>query len=64
MNTKIIYKDLSYQIIGLAMEVHSKLGPGFLEKVNENALMVLFKKNGIKAKAQFPIKVTFEEEIV
>jgi len=29
----ILYKDLSYQIIGLAMEVHRKLGYGFLEKV-------------------------------
>ena len=29
----IVYKDLSYQIIGLAMEVHGKLGFGFLEKV-------------------------------
>jgi len=33
MKTNIIYKDLSYRIVGLAMEVHSKLGPGFLEKV-------------------------------
>ncbi|NQV36876.1 MAG: GxxExxY protein [Candidatus Marinimicrobia bacterium] len=64
MNTKIIYKELSYQIVGLAMEVHSKLGPGFLEKVNENALMLLFKKNSINAKAQVPIKVTFETEII
>jgi hypothetical protein len=24
----IVYKDLSYQIIGLAMEVHGKLGFG------------------------------------
>ena len=34
MNTnkeKIIYKDLSYKITGLAMEVHSKLGYGILE---------------------------------
>ncbi|MCH7612747.1 MAG: GxxExxY protein [Candidatus Marinimicrobia bacterium] len=64
MNTKIIYKELSYQIIGIAMEVHSKLGPGFLEKVNENALILLFKKNGIKTKTQVPIKVTFEEEVI
>ena len=28
----IIYKDLSYKIVGLAMEVHNELGPGFLEK--------------------------------
>ena len=34
---KILYKTLSYNIIGLAMEVHSKLGYGFLEKVYENA---------------------------
>ncbi len=64
MNANIIYKELSFQIVGLAMEVHSKLGPGFLEKVNENALMLMFKKSGINAKAQVPIKVTFETEII
>ena len=42
---KILYKDLSYKVIGLAMEVHSKLGYGFLEKVYENAMMVLFEGN-------------------
>jgi len=30
---EILYKDLSYKIVGLAMKVHSKLGYGFLEKV-------------------------------
>lgn len=61
---KIIYKDLSYKIIGLAMEVYNKLGYGFLEKVYENALMVLFKREGIKVKQQTPITVYFEGEIV
>lgn len=49
---KILYKDLSYKIIGLAMEVHSKLGYGFLEKVYENAMMVLLRREGIHAKQQ------------
>ncbi|MFQ5786475.1 MAG: GxxExxY protein [Thermodesulfobacteriota bacterium] len=61
---KIIYKKLSFKIIGLAMEVHSKLGYGFMEKVYENALMLLFKREGIDSKQQVPIKAYFEGEIV
>jgi GxxExxY protein len=49
MIEKIIYKDLSYKVVGLAMQVHTELGYGFLEKVYENALMVLLNENGIKA---------------
>lgn len=60
----ILYEDLSYKIIGLAMEVHRKLGYGFLEKVYENALMLLLRREGIEAKQQAPIKVYFEGEIV
>jgi len=46
------------------MEVHSKLGFGFLEKVYENALMVLFEKNGISAQQQAPIRIYFEGKVV
>ena len=61
---KILYKDLSYKIIGLAMKVHTELGYGFLEKVYENALMISFRENGIKAEHQVPIKVYFHGQIV
>lgn len=67
MNTnkkEIIYKELSYKIVGLAMEVHNTLGFGFLEKVYENALMILFEKNGIPAQQQAPVKVYFEGQVV
>lgn len=46
------------------MEVHSKLGYGFLEKVYENAIMVLFRREGIDAKQQAPITVYFDGEVV
>jgi GxxExxY protein len=46
------------------MKAHSKLGYGFLEKVYENALMVLFRRESIEAKQQAPITVYFEEEVV
>lgn len=67
MNTNsknIIYKELSYKIVGLAMDVHNKLGFGFLEKVYENALVVLLKKNEIPARQQAPVRVYFEKEVV
>ena len=59
-----MYKDLSYKIVGLAMEVHSKLGHGFLEKVYENAMMVLLRRERIYAKQQAPITVYFDGEVV
>ena len=61
---KILYKELSYKIVGLAMQVHTELGYGFLEKVYENALMILLGENGVKAEQQVPIKVYFHGQIV
>lgn len=64
MEESILYKDLSYKVVGLAMQVHTELGFGFLEKVYENSLMVLFEENGIKAVQQVPIAVPFHGRIV
>ena len=64
MNENIIYKDLSYKIIELALEVHNELGCGFLEKVYENALMILFDRESILAKQQAPADVYFQSKVV
>ncbi len=61
---KILYKELSYKIIGLAMQVHEELGHGFLEKVYENAMMVMFRCEGVRAVQQAPIVVRFFEEVI
>ena len=43
----IIYKEESYQIIGLFMEVHTQLGMGFKEIVYKDALEIEFKNANI-----------------
>lgn len=67
MNTneeKIVYPELSYQIVGMAMDIQNRLGSGFLEKVYENALMVLLSRAGIRAEQQAPVKVYFDGTVV
>ena len=64
MEEKIIYKDLSYKIVGLAIQIRKELGFGFLEKVYENALMVVLEENGIRAAQQIPIRISFHGRII
>jgi len=56
--------DITYQINGAAFEVSSILGPGFLEKVYENALLVELRKRNLKAENQVPLTVWYKESKV
>ena len=56
--------DITYKINGAVFEVNRVLGPGFLEKVYENALLIELKNRGLKAERQVPIKVLYKENIV
>jgi GxxExxY protein len=56
--------NLTQVIIGCAYKVHNALGPGFLEKVYENALRIELEKLGLKVKQQEPINVTYEGQVV
>jgi GxxExxY protein len=52
--------DITYKINGAIFEVNRELGPGFLEKVYENALMIELAEVGLKAENQIPIKVRYK----
>lgn len=46
------------------MDIHNRLGSGFLEKVYENAMMVLLSRAGIKAEQQAPVKVYLDGAVI
>jgi GxxExxY protein len=55
---------LTKTIIGCAFQVHNTLGPGFLEKVYENALAHELRKRGLKVVQQAPLRVIYDGVIV
>jgi GxxExxY protein len=52
--------DLTEKIIGCAFKVANTLGPGFLEKVYENALAHEIRKLGLVAEQQKRVDVTYD----
>ena len=57
--------QLSYQIIGAAIEVHRTLGgPGLLESIYEDALRYELSLQGLKVQSQVPVKVCYKGAII
>jgi len=54
------HRELSDRIIGAAIHVHRTLGPGFLEKIYEEALCLALRQRGIRFARQYAIDVFFE----
>ena len=58
--TKKYLTDLTYDIIGAAIEVHKEMGPGLLEKVYEVCMIQELGLRGIKVKSQQSVPVIYK----
>jgi GxxExxY protein len=63
MDNIMIDDPVSGQIIGGAFRVAHVLGPGFLERVYEKALLHELRKSGLRAQAQKGIEVWYDGEM-
>ena len=52
--------EITFKINGAIFEVNRMLGPGFLEKVYENALLIEIRVRGLKVENQVPINVKYK----
>jgi GxxExxY protein len=56
--------DITYKINGAIFEVNRVLGPGFIEKVYENALIIELRELGLRAENQVPVNVDYKGQNV
>jgi GxxExxY protein len=59
----LVHSELTRAIIGAAMEVHSNLGPGFLESVYEAAMAIELNLRNVPYERQKAIPVMYKGEI-
>jgi GxxExxY protein len=57
---KLIFPELSYQLIQIAFEVHNCLGPGFTENIYEQAFALELENKGIHFERQKEILVSYK----
>ena len=55
------HEELTEEIIGGAIEVHRRLGPGFIESIYEKALVVELSKRGLQVKEQYEVIIEYDD---
>lgn len=53
--------DLSYKIIGTAIDIHKSIGPGLLESTYENALAYDLRQKGYNVLQQVPMPFVYKK---
>lgn len=57
INTRKQIDELSYQIIGAAIEVHKHIGPGMLESVYQTCLEIELTERGLSFQQELEIQI-------
>lgn len=62
--TDLMFGDETYAVIGAAIEVHRELGPGFLEKVYQEAMQLELSARKIPFEAEMQIDVSYKGNLL
>ena len=59
---KVVYKDLSYKLVGIIFEIHNKLGGIYEEKVYQRAIEKKLKEFGMSYKKELKADLYLDDE--
>lgn len=62
--TELIFREESYRIIGACIEVHRRLGCGFLEAVYQDCLEIELEHQDIPFRSQPEIELTYRDRVI
>lgn len=62
--SKIIYKELSYEIVGALFDAFKSLGSNYQEKYCQRAVEMFLVKRKISFKREVPVKITVENNLI
>lgn len=57
LDPSIPHQDITYRIIGCAMRVHNRLGPGLREKMYQRALTAEMRTDGLEVSEEYEVDV-------
>lgn len=60
----IFYKELSYKVLGMAFNIHIKLGPGLLENIYQKAFCIELLESGIPFQCQKECPVYYKNKLI
>jgi GxxExxY protein len=58
--TELVYPKLSYKIVGILFEVHSKLGGKYQEKYYQRAVEIALKEASLSYQKEIAVDLSFE----
>jgi GxxExxY protein len=61
---KVLYRELSYQIVGVLFDVYNKVGYGHREKYYENAVAVGLEQQQLQYERQLYSQILYEGKII
>jgi len=58
--THLLHGDVTFEVIGAAMEVHRELGPGFLETVYQRGMEIELRQRNVPFETQRRVRLTYK----